>query len=697
MHLKKIHVKNFRLLHDAGLLLEKKTTVIVGRNNSGKTSLTEVISRLLDERNAQFSLEDFSCVSRNCFWDAYLSKVAGADVADIRAQLPTIEVALTFEYAEDEDYGTLTDFVLDLDMGCTETKAIVRHELDEGKIESLFADVEGTDESIKPEFFRKLRERIPNLYTTNIFAVDPNDDSNRRALSKAILRAACANHCINAQRGLDDDSQHGRVVIGKVLENLFATAKTNESDAESYTLAEDLEAAVKQIQETVGADFNAKLDELLPALSLFGYPGLSDPKLLTETTFDVERLLTNHTKVQYAGSNGVNLPESYNGLGARNIILILLQLREYFKAYCALDAKPAVHLIFIEEPEVHLHPQMQEVFIRKLGEIATKFSTEIPSPWPVQFVVTTHSSHIANEAHFETIRYFMSVAHEDTLELKTRVKDLRQGLSGKAEPDRTFLHQYMTLTRCDLFFADKAILIEGTTERLLLPRIIRMIDKTLPEGERLGSQYVSIVEVGGAYTHLFFDLLQFLELKTLVITDIDSVSKNAKNKWVACAVHLGTRTSNACINKWFADPADAKARPTPAQLLAATSEQRTAGTKRLAFQLPENTGGACGRSFEDAFMLANPALFPTTMTTPADLELFAYEEASEVKKSEFALTQALTVPDWNIPRYIREGLLWLAPTTVPIAGLDISATASAPVPAGSLTVSGAPGEEVPNA
>ena len=62
------------------------------------------------------------------------------------------------------------------------------------------------------------------------------------------------------------------------------------------------------------------------------------------------------------------------------------------------------------------------------------------------------------------------------------MKDLRKGLEGKQDPDRTFLHQYMTLTRCDLFFADKAVLIEGTTERLLLPRVIQSLDKTLPDG-----------------------------------------------------------------------------------------------------------------------------------------------------------------------------------------------------------------------
>src|SRR5690606_40048332 len=114
--------------------------------------------------------------------------------------------------------------------------------------------------------------------------------------------------------------------------------------------------------------------------------------------------------------------------------------------------------------------------------------------------------------------------------ISTKIKDLRKGLAGKPEPDRTFLHQYMTLTRCDLFFSDKAVLIEGTTERLLLPRMIRLLDKDLAKGKQLGSQYLSIVEVGGAYAHIFFGLVNLLELRTLVITDLDSVKANDAGK-----------------------------------------------------------------------------------------------------------------------------------------------------------------------
>lgn len=82
---------------------------------------------------------------------------------------------------------------------------------------------------------------------------------------------------------------------------------------------------------------------------------------------------------------------------------------------------------------------------------------------------------------------------------------------------RSFLLQYMKLTHCDLFFADAAVLVEGNVERLLLPL---MIEKAAPQ---LQSSYLSILELGGAFAHLFRTLIQFLGLTTLVITDLDSV------------------------------------------------------------------------------------------------------------------------------------------------------------------------------
>ena len=277
MRLKGTEVKNFRLLQEAALLLEKETTVIVGRNNSGKTSLTEVFSRILRENNPSFRLEDFACASHGCFCDAFVQHQGGADADKVRSLLPSIEVKLRFACEIGEELGPLGDFVIDLDPNCTEALVVVRYSIGLGSIPALFSELNDTDEKKKPSFFRSLRDRIPALYQASIAAVDPNDPSNERSMAPASLRLLVANNFISAQRGLDDVSQKERVVIGRVLENLFSTAKSNGEDATGHSIAEQLEVAVKDIQDRIGVDFNEELDKLLPALSLFGYPGLTDP------------------------------------------------------------------------------------------------------------------------------------------------------------------------------------------------------------------------------------------------------------------------------------------------------------------------------------------------------------------------------------------------------------------------------------
>jgi hypothetical protein len=451
---------------------------------------------------------------------------------------------------------------------------------------------------------------------------------------------------------LDDDTNRESDVLGKVVEVLFQSALDDPVNPERRTIAEQLKVAVEDIQRDLHIDFNAKLTSLLPTFDLFGYPGLPDPRLITETNFDVEKLLSNHTKVRYSGVNGVTLPETYNGLGFRNLVYILLQLLRFFREYQATPTAAGMHLIFIEEPEAHLHPQMQEVFIRQLDQITNVFVTQLNEnrPWPVQFVVTTHSPHMANEARFESLRYFLSVEDGDGLR-RSEVKDLRRGMGDAPVPDRDFLHQYLTLTRCDLFFADKAALVEGTSERLLLPEMIRKTDAAAVGEPKLGSQYLTVMEVGGAYAHRFFDLLTFLELRTLIITDIDAVRPNAQGRRVAVPVADGQFTSNGCIKAWFCDDVS------PADLLAKVPENKIANGCRLSYQIPEVDGGACGRSFEDAFILANPMLFELGEGEQAAL---AYAKAASQKKSAFALELAIEKTEWNVPRYIAEGLRWLA-------------------------------------
>lgn len=94
-----------------------------------------------------------------------------------------------------------------------------------------------------------------------------------------------------------------------------------------------------------------------------------------------------------------------------------------------------------------------------------------------------------------------------------------------------FIKKYLTITRCDLFFADKIILVEGAAERLLIPDMINKCDNKgyfKKDNLSLKYQYYTILEVGGAYAHKFFPFIDFLNIPTLIITDFDSTKSNAK-------------------------------------------------------------------------------------------------------------------------------------------------------------------------
>ncbi|WP_322891442.1 MULTISPECIES: ATP-dependent nuclease [unclassified Yoonia] len=666
-----IHVRGFRLLEDVEISVEASSTVIVGRNNSGKTSLTEVLDRFVGDKAGQFRLEDFSASLRAAFVACRTQRVDGDAPASVLLDaLPTISLDLTFSYEATGDLGPLSPFIIDLDPACRIAIARIEYAPVLSKVGDLLdlpvlAEGEAGVEDLDPEpplptdpnvaFFRHLRMQIPHVYALRVCAIDPTDPTNRRMFANsAELSALIQVGFIGAQRTLEPGKKGDPDVIGKLLSQLFRTADTLTAAPEDQLIVSQMKDSVARVESAMQGGFDTQLRGLLPALSLFGFPGLNDTELRPHTTIDIESVLTDNTRILYSGMDGVHLPEGYNGLGTRNLIYILFQLETIHKSYRNLPSRPAVHLVFIEEPEAHLHPQMQEVFISQLnaaiGILSDRYADE--PAWAAQFVVSTHSSHLANAAKFDAIRYFLNVPSQTPGCRKTKVKDFRRGAATISPDDRAFLQQYMTLTKCDLYFADKAILVEGASERIVMPRIIRMVDETLDAANRLGRQYLTVMEIGGAYAQKFFPLLDYLELKSIVITDLDAVQL-INGKYRKCPTEDGERTSNSALKAWFEDPAISMA-----ELRAKTSVEKTRNFYRLAYQIPEEGSNHCARSYEDALILANLPRFEIANDPTA--ARIAWEKAAEFGKSAEAIRFALMPENWNVPLYIREALVWLS-------------------------------------
>lgn len=654
MKIKNIRIKNYRLLKDVNLTLDDRTTLIVGRNNTGKTSFAEIFRSFLNSVGPKIRYEDFNQSCLKNFEDALNAFNRSADDQEVRSLMPTIELELQIDYKDNEnEFGVLGDFIIDLDDTLFETCVLVSYQLKGGKVKDFFHLL---DLSNRKKYYSNLKESINQYYEPVIYAIEPTNPENKVKIEFSSFKKLILSGLINAQRGLDDETHSERDVLGKSLGNIFKSANSSGAPEEFKAKSEEVNKVVEILQDKVDTDFQEKVKALLPTLNIFGYPGLQDPNLSAATELNVKSLLESNTRVFYEGEDHFTLPETYNGLGIRNLIFILFRIYEYFREFQSQTTPSKGHLIFIEEPEAHLHPQMQEVFIRQLDKIVEEFQKQLNNEniWPVQFIVSTHSSHIANEADFSKVRYFLSKNSKET-----KVKDLAEAFSSEeSKTDKEFLHKYLTLTKCDLYFADVAILIEGATERILLPEMIKKIDTV--KGTSLRRKYLSVVEVGGAYAHHFYKFIDFLELKTLFITDLDSVRKTEgkKTTYPASTVNEGTHSSNVGLSYWFGSDGYSELE----NIRSKDENSKIVGNRRLAFQIDEDEIELCGRSFEDAFILANMTLFELKDLKGEELENAVFEKAKKIGKdgkANFAIKYSIDKTDWIVPKYISEGLAWL--------------------------------------
>ena len=344
------------------------------------------------------------------------------------------------------------------------------------------------------------------------------------------------------------------------------------------------------------------------------------------------------------------------------IFEIEIKIQEFKKSK---EEKPSdINLLFIEEPEAHTHPQMQYVFIKNIKNLLKDgIKRDDGENRKLQYVITTHSSHIVADSDFDDIKYLINNKGNDVI--AKNLSQLREEYN-EDEKQYQFLKQYLTISRAEIFFADKAVLIEGDTERILMPTFFKKVDiednstSVLP----LLSQNISIIEVG-AYSQIFEKFISFLGIKALIITDIDSIKEEKK----ACRVIEGIDTSNTAI-KHFLPNFDWE------NLKNLSEENRTKSinnsTLLICYQQEEEHYHA--RSFEDAFIHINKDFINSNIgnfrglknkKSFEDNSKDAYDLAQECidKKTHFALDILYhsdeNFSNWKIPAYIKNGLLWL--------------------------------------
>jgi predicted ATP-dependent endonuclease of OLD family len=702
MKLSTFSVVNFRRLNRVNVNLESKTTVFVGANNSGKTSATHLFKLMLGKTADKFTVHDFSASCWSDFCDAGEAELEVDENGNVISfpELPKISLDLWLK-VDPENIHNVVDLLPDLDW--QETPIGVRISFEPKNAEELLKDYEqartqtaeqggdvektsGSDGTYTPwpkDVFDFLNRNILKYYSLKHYVLDHStldadgfipDGAELRSLGDKeksgakIIGELIRVDYLNAQRHLSDDSQSDR---GQNLSKRFSKFYQRNLDQKEDDF--DTVKMLAEAQEGLDDHFANVFADTLSKLEALGYPGIENPHIVIKSVLSADSVLSKDTHIQYDLGGGTSaepfsLPDKYNGLGFKNLIFMLVELLDFQADWIATkDNRPLLHLIFIEEPEAHLHAQLQKVFIDKI-RVATGADDEGLFE---QYVVTTHSSHILYNSGFQPVRYFRrkGKSHDQA----TDILDLSKYSNDENPDDIAFLQRYMKLTHCDLFFADAAILVEGNVERLLLPLFVEK------SAQPLLSRYVSILEVGGAHIHRFLPLLKFLGLQTLLITDIDSVDPN--NNRGGCATWLkDAETGNSLLRNHF--PKLKKI--SELEALDASNKEKslcheTGAKLRVAYQHPleikignETSTEFFGRTFEEQFAFENfdwlqeekqknLGLSTDDATLAERCNELHLRVRKDFKKADFALElMSLEKSQWNTPRYIGDGLSWLS-------------------------------------
>lgn len=431
MYVSEIHATGFRCFGaetPLSLTLRRGLNILVGANDSGKTAAIDVPRFVLWTRG-----EDYLRLEP----DDFHVNPDGSRVKELLLRctfndLTPDEEARFLEWCSNEG-GSLRLHVC--------LRATLRKTPGGG--DSVIPLYRAGMNADGPTLEGDLREYIRSTYLRPLRDAERELSSGRRSRLSRILGALP----VMAQQA--DPAEPGQV---DTLTDVMAGADTN---IENHP-------AVRQVQTNVNTNY---LDDL----SFSGDPLSATLGLGVKGSFSqlLERLEL------YLNAPPGHIEHLNRGLGYNNLLFMAAEL-------LLLQSQPQqLPYLLIEEPEAHLHPQHQSLFMHVLEQRAAPLA-EGQTGQQVQVLISTHSPQLAASADLDAM--VMMIGH--------RAFSLAKGKTNLSEDDYAFLRRFLDATKANLFFARGLVIVEGDAENILLPAIAKKINRSF------GKNGVSIVNVG---------------------------------------------------------------------------------------------------------------------------------------------------------------------------------------------------------
>ena len=674
MKINKINIRNYRLLKDFSLELKSELSLIVGKNNCGKTSVLSVLEKVINKRSS-LTWEDINLNHRKVIFEN-IKKVS--DIPDSELE-PTLGINLQIwiQYSEEDSYQNIQPFMMDLNPDNNFIILEFTYTIPIQKLRDLNYQVSDfIDDFSKFELFMK--KNMSKFFEMQVYSLGYNPSTQELTEEKSNLLEMKDVHKIIKVRGIsasrEVSNKENNHSLSKTSNRFYKLNNGEDIDTNANNL---LQSAILKADETLtkaysGDESNEGIfTQVFERVKKFGGND-SEAELAIHSSLSEKDILSNNTTLYYKHDDSL-LPETYNGLGYLNLYGIIFEIETVM---ADIEKDPAdINLVYIEEPESHTHPQLQYIFIKNIKDLLKVHDDELKTREAtsgIQTLITTHSSHIVSDCNFDDLIYFK---RDNGTAVSKAFNSLKEEY-GDEQLGYKFVKQYLTLNSSELFFADKVICVEGDTERILIPTMMQKVDTTNPINQAsntmpLLSQNISIIETG-AHSQVFRKLFDFLGIKVLIITDIDPANKNENNRLTSCSAVDATSTTNASIKNFFDISGDEVF-----SIVAQKSfeEKITSDNRiRIAYQIPEDENTYQPASFEDAFISLNKQFIIDQKDGLIKFEALKNFDDSEIedfykfardkvnKKSALASSLLYFEDDgntWKVPKYISEGLLWL--------------------------------------
>lgn len=696
MRIKRFDIQHFRRLQNCSIYLHGKQTVFVGANNSGKTSAMDALSLFIRGQKENFQITDFSISN----WKE-IDKIGNHWIEENKRDLDDEELHswlafpslyphldLWFDINNNELHYCF-DIIPNLEWDGGNLGIRIQFELENP--DNFRTDYLKEIESYpveKHEMFKLtdfIKKYISKYFMFKYYVLDdiqfeeinqqlPEDHVSIENPLKKLIRL----DFINAQRGFSDAND--MKFYSNQLSSQLASYYEANIDPEKIPITQnfDLIQAIVKAQEELNLKLEEKFDKPIGQIKKVNYPGFNNPSIKIKTRISVKESIANSPTIQYkVCEDEYTLPEKSIGLGYQNLISMVFKLMQCRDNWMKVGTKDdeienvqPIHLMLVEEPEAHLHPQAQIVFMKEAYNVLREHTNLEDSTFTTQLVVSTHSNNIAYETKYSSVRYFKrDILNNNPV---TTVISLEDTFDSIPEPKKNeterFVTRYLKLHHSDIFFADAVILIEGAGEKILMNYFIENAC------EKLSKNFITVLEIGGSHAHRLRPIIEKLGIFTLIISDIDPAVAEGGKKVEIPELKKGYVTSNYTLKKWIPGISEYD------KLINLNKSLKEKDNIRIAYQTVCTVMNNNKKvkvypyTFEDCLLYENTDLVSGDKAMISNSSFrdkikanYDGKNYSQIKdylkenltKAAFALDVLYDCEVIKTPEYIREGLLWL--------------------------------------